>query len=530
MNIIDLQEISPNVWKAKYRGNYGIYTIKIKTDGEKTTEFSCSCPSDYYPCKHIAMIEKAIKERIAKNQKSKNGRKITLKHLLKDVSQKELCDFIVRHAQNDPQFKNAVLLEFTHKIKTKNTKIVYIYSQLLHDALDGFSVDYEDIGGYYDSIEIDILDQWLDKAQEYADQNNPEESMLICKACIEEYASWLENIDYDLIDYIEPTYQDRPFDILNQIYSMPEIDENDLLDYCKSEISKPKYKRARMYDGFSNLFMDLSVATGVTDFITLQDNLLQEIDDKSSYEAKTILQRKIDFYRNNNQAEKADEIIKNNLQIESFREELTKKLISENKLQEAKKLINDFISQKSDNHNLNLWLRLKLQVAQKENNTNEIRRISFQFIENSFDREYYNLYKSTFTKEEWSEQMEKLIKKYEKQYNFNWFNHSVADILLTENQEERLMEYIEKHLHIKHLEQYYTAFVNSFPEKTLAMFVRAIDKYAQNTGREIYEHIVKLFAKMVKIEGGNELVKEMINRYRVEYKNRKAMMEIINKF
>ena len=33
-----------------------------------------------------------------------------------------------------------------------------------------------------------------------------------------------------------------------------------------------------------------------------------------------------------------------------------------------------------------------------------------------------------------------------------------------------------------------------------------------------------------KIKGGNELVREMIRQYKVMYKNRKAMMEIINKY
>jgi len=295
-------------------------------------------------------------------------------------------------------------------------------------------------------------------------------------------------------------------------------------------MSKPKYKGTGMYNSFNDLLMDLSVATGLIDFITLQDNLLKEISDKSSYEAKTILRRKIDFYRNNNQPDKADEVIKNNLQIESFREELTKKLIAENKLQEAKKLINEFISKKADNYNLNPWLKLKLQVAQKEKDTPEIRHISFQFIETGFKTEYYKIYQSTFAKEEWAEQVEKLIKQYGKRQNSNWFNASIADVLQAEKQDERLMNYIEKHLSVDILEEYHTAFSSSFPEKTLAMFRKAIDQHAQNTGREIYERIVQLFAKMVKIKGGNELVREMISQYRTIYKNRRAMMEIINRF
>ena len=150
---------------------------------------------------------------------------------------------------------------------------------------------------------------------------------------------------------------------------MKGINQKELLNYCKSEMSKHKYDKAEMESGFSDLVMTLSVALGS----------------------------------------------------------------------------DDFISKKADNYNLNSWLKLKLQIAQKEKDTAEIRKITYS-------------------------------------------------------------------------------------EKTLAMFRQVIDKYAQNTGREIYERIVKLFAKMVKINGGNEIVRDMISQYQVLYKNRKAMMEIINKF
>jgi len=530
MNIIDLQEISPNVWNAKYRGNYGIYTIKIETDGNKTVKFSCSCPSDAYPCKHIPMVEEAIRERIAKSQKS-NYHEITLEQLLKDVSQKELYDFIVRQAQYNPQLKNTILLEFAHKIKKTDTTINN-YNQLLQDVLDGLYFDYEDIeySDGYDSIEIDALDGWLKKAQDYVKQNNPEEAMLICKACIEEYATWLNETDCDVLDYIEPYYQEEPFAILNQILSMPEIDYKGLFDYCKSEMLEPKYKKTAMEDNFSELFMKLSAMVGSDDFIVLQDKLLEEIDDKSSYEAKKILQRKIYFYRNSKQPDKADDIIKENLQIESFRAELTKKLMAENKLQEAKKLINEFILKKENEDEwLDSWYELSLQIAQKENNTTEIRHVSFLFIKSRFKAEYYEIYKSTFAKEEWAEEAEKLIKHYEKQEK-RWFNSSIADVLRAEKQEERLMKYVENHLDMSILEKYHTAFSSTFPEKTLAMFRQVADKHAQTTGRDIYERIVSLFRKMANIKGGDEVVREMINQYRVLYKNRKAMMEIINKF
>ena len=531
MNIIDLQEISPNVWKAKYHGNYGTYTIKVKIDGNKTVDFSCSCPSNYYPCKHIPMVEKAIREYIAKNQKNDNKHEITLEQLLKDLSQNELSDFIIKQAQYNPQLKNAILLEFTHKVNKKETaSINNNYTQLLRDALDGLYFDYEDIGYDYDSIEIDILDQWFDKAQTHVEQNNPAEAILICKACIEEYATWYKESDCDVLDYIDPSYQERPFDILTQTLSMSGTDCKALFDYCKSEMQKPKYKGTEMYDGFKELFMKLSLIVGSDDFILLQDKLLKEIKDKSSWEAEKILQGKIDFYINNKQPDKADEIIRENLQIESFREGLTKKLIAENKLQEAKKLINDFISEKgNENRHLHSWYELKLQIAKKENDIPEIQRISYKFMESYFDAKYYKIYKSTFAQEEWMEKVEELIQHYDKRNN-RWFNESIADILQAEKQEERLMKYVEKHLSVDNLEKYHTVFSSSFPEETLALFRKTIDHYAQSTGREIYERIANLFKKMAKIKGGSEVVREMITQYRVLYKNRRTMMEIINKF
>ena len=528
MKIIDLHEISPNTWKALYSGNYGTYTIKIKTDGRQTTDFSCSCPSDYYPCKHIAMIEEAIRERIAKSSKTTGNDEMTVNQILKDVSQKELYDFVVRHAQYNPQFKNAVLLEFAHKSEKKDANP---YTQILRNKLDGLYFDYEDVYDYHEeAIEIDVLDQWLDKARKHADEGNTGEAILICKACIEEYAEWYDETDCEVIDYIDESYQDRPFEILKKIIAEPGVDCKELFEYCKSEMTKQKYKNAHMDEGFSDLFCKLSVIVGSDDFIEMQDKLLHEITDKSSWEAKKILQRKIDFYRNNNQFDKAFDIIKSNVQIETFREELTKKLIGENKLQEAKKLIDDFISkQGNENNHRGSWYELKLQIAQKEKDVEEIRRLSYRFIESSFSANYYKIYKSTFAKEEWAGKVEKLIELYQKR-NPNWFYSSVAMVLQAEKQEERLMQYVEKHLDIDKIEEYHTSFSATFPEKTVSLFRKAIDKYAESTGRDVYERISDLFKKMVKIEGGSNVVREMIERYRAIYKNRRAMMEILNKF
>ena len=532
MNITDLQEIFPNVWKAKYHGNYGIYTIKIKREGEKIVEFSCSCPSSGYPCKHIPMVEEAIRERIAKSQKSDVKNEISLEQLLKDAPQKMLCDFIIRQTQFNPQFKNTVLLEFAPQLKGDETSTGNHYNQLLHNALADVYFDEEDIEhGYYDgSLTIDVLDQWLEKAQTYVNQNNPQEAILICKACIEEYAAWYEEQDAEIAEFVVASYGKTPFGILLQTLSMAGTNVNELLSYCKSEMSKSVYTEVGMSSGFNNLFMKLSAMTGSTDYIELQDRLLKAVDDKNSNAAYLILQRKIDFYRSSNQPDKADDVIKENLQINLYREEWAKKLIAIGKSQEAKDLIFNFLTQRENaNEYRRPWFELLLQAAQKENDMLTMRSISLQFIDSVFKEEYYQIYKSTFTEKEWAGKVEKLIKHYEKNLKTNCFSVSVANILIAEKQEERLMNYIGKHLSMDIIEKYYTYFSTSFPEQTLALFRKVIDRLAQNTGRNVYEQIATAFEKMKNVEGGDKLVKEMIIQYKSLYKNRKAMIETLNR-
>ena len=64
------------------------------------------------------MIERAIHQRIAEGSKTDGNNEITVKQILKDVSQKELYDFIVRQAQHNSERRNTILLEFAHKTKT----------------------------------------------------------------------------------------------------------------------------------------------------------------------------------------------------------------------------------------------------------------------------------------------------------------------------------------------------------------------------------------------------------------------------
>jgi len=527
-DILSLQETSANSWQAKYSGNYGTYTIRIKIDGRKMIDFSCSCPSEYYPCKHIAIIKEAIYKRIAESKKVPKEEAITVEEVLKNVPHQELIAFIARQAKYNPELTNTILLEFIQKStrKTENT-----YSLILRKALKEVDFDEDDLYDYHeDSISIDILDEWLAKAEDYIAQNRFDEAIAICKACIEEYAEWIEESATDVAEYVDPVYQDKPFDLLTGIASRPAVDSLKLFSYCSIEMDKPKYTTADMSDGFNNLLLELADNNNADEFIALQDALLKKITDRSSFEAQRIINRKIAFYNKINQPITAWQLVTDNIQIEGFCKQVVEKKITDKNFAEAKKLISDFLStrQNSGFYNHGIWNDLILDIAQKEADIPLIRKISFTFIENNFQTKYYRIYKSSFNKNEWKNELPRIIEHYGKKGQY--FSESVANIFAEEKDAANLMKYIENHLTPERIDNYHSYLAPAFPKETLELFRKAINLYAEkNTGRNIYEYIVVLFNKMAKIEGGKEMVRTMVAQYKTQYKNRRAMIEILNK-
>jgi hypothetical protein len=129
-------------------------------------------------------------------------------------------------------------------------------------------------------------------------------------------------------------------------------------------------------------------------------------------EAQKVLQPLIDFYNANNQKDKAEKIIEDNLQIDSFRKIAVAKRIENGQYSDAKKMLNDKL--KKCDWGQKDWKEMLLTLAQKENDTNEIRRIAFEFINERFDSKHFAIYKKAFSDEEWTAAFENLYNIYEK--------------------------------------------------------------------------------------------------------------------
>jgi hypothetical protein len=474
------------------------------------------------------MIEEAIAKKMAAEEKKENSDGLRLEDLIKNVPVEKLRKFIITQAKYNTELNNAILLEFSANAgSVKGNK----YSKLIRTALASVSYDGD---GYYseECLDIDALDQWIEKARSCVSLKQYDEAILICKAVIEEYSQWLYDVGEDISPYFPPEYQSVPFSIIHD--TTEHIDKKELFKYCLTEMKKEKYEKTDFYHCFQQLFENLAVTVDPDAFIAMQDKLLANVKDKSSNEAENILQRKINFYQRLGQKKKAWDLINENIQIESFRLEVVKKEIEKQNFKMAKKLINDFIDDFVNVHGKDpekyfngTWLGLLLDIAQKEKDIPTVRKLSYRFIEDYFSKEHYQIYKATFSPTEWVDEREKLFLRYSGEKGFS---HSAAEFLVAENEIERLLIYVEKHLYMDILERYYKVFSSDYPEKTLEMFKKVIVPYATNTGRGYYEQILSLLKKMSQIKGGKEAASDLVEDFRLQYKNRRAMMEVLSGF
>ena len=145
-----------------------------------------------------------------------------------------------------------------------------------------------------------------------------------------------------------------------------------------------------------------------------------------------------------------------------------------------------------------------------------------------FNIEHYEIYKASFSSAGWTTELEKLFLHYSGKKHFS---HSAAELLVAENEVERLLNYVEKYLSIDELERYYKVFASDYPEKTLEMFKEVLIPYADNnTGRSYYENLLSLLKQMSRIKGGEKAASDLVADFRLNYKNRRAMMEVLSGF
>lgn len=338
----------------------------------------------------------------------------------------------------------------------------------------------------------------------------------------EEYYLWLDYTDSDFLDYVSDDYEDFAIDIFSSIITNDNSYSENIFEFLKNKYNEDEFKIAQntistyigeQYEG----------KIGQKFYIDTQNQLLLECTSDS--EKESFLNNIIDFYALNNEKENAWLLTLENINFDRFRKKVIQKYINEKKYTDAKDLIFEKIKT-DENHRNYDWNEYLLQIATLEDDIESVRKYSFLFIKDTFNEKYYKIYKSTFSKIEWESEFLKFENNFSRK---NHFSHSLVELWLFENMKKEAIHYFMLHKSIEVFENYASNFIKDFPAQTLEIYKISLNKFAvNNMNRKHYDYIATTLKKMQKILGGETIVNEMIAFYRLEYKKRPAMMEILN--
>ncbi len=538
-HVDNLEKIAPGLWMAQVHGSE-TYTVTVNTKNTQIKGWECNCPYDYGDvCKHVTATLYAIAQN-KEVEKSQSKMKIANKkqnrtaEIFKKASKEDLAKFLIAQFAKNSKLRNQFVAYFADLLDEDIGRKYHTVVNCLYKSAQGNHgfIDYHSTGELCNPM-ADLLK----KAENFVADGNVIESLSICKAIIENVPVFIHNMDDSngeagsLIGY--------SFDVFEQIIEqVPPMLKDELFDYCIEEYPKGKYHDFEIEYNFLDILPILTTTPEQeSKLFGLIDSQIEteKIKSFSEYSVVQLLKAKIFYLEANNKIDEARKIIEQHIQYPDFREMLLNEATENKNYEKAKSLCKrGIIIAENERHSGTViqWKEKLLEISEKEKNISDILKWSETlFFENHFSMEFYRKLRSVYNQKEWPDKCEEIINKIKGVDQMGNHTHliTLANIFVEEKYISRLLKLVQLNpTHIHFVNKYSKHLTNEYPDEMIAVYEKGINEYAKQTGRSFYNEIAKLLKKMQKIKGGDKKVTEMINLFRVKYKARKAMMEVLN--
>ena len=541
--VTSLEGMDNGQWFAIVEGNddYEV-DVRLSSDGA-VLKYSCNCPYDSGICKHIVAVLYKIRDEIAPVTKlsKKTKEQVPWKNVISIIPEDELRKFLEEYAAKNQDFRNVLMVRFADYDKRDNRdKYKQVLNGIFRVAGDRHGyIDYHDTFGAMQQVF-----ELLAKAEEYIEAENYKEAFYITAAIAPSCINALQNMD-DSNGGCGGAINDA-FEIISKILSSDASNtlKNETFDWLLGEAENSDYDDYGCADKLYPLLVEavdsIEKATRILAFL---DDQLQKVALKEGwskeYSTKKFLSLKMDVLKKSGKEEKAADIISDNMHIHDFRKIVVEKHIMEHNFDEAIHLIQEGIgiATKEDYAGvMKDWKEMLMDIYQKQNNVLELRAIAKDlYYSVHYEKKYYLEYKSTFGKEEWSQELEKIISNHKKgeksgSYQFQSIPSHLAAVYIEEKLWDELYGLLQKSVNVQSLIQYSQYLVNGYAPELILMYKNAIDRVADRpSDRRGYKEIALYILKMSEIPGGKEPARLFVNRLMEKYNKRPAMKDELTK-
>ncbi|MCH7524514.1 MAG: hypothetical protein IIC74_05775, partial [Bacteroidetes bacterium] len=173
-----------------------------------------------------------------------------------------------------------------------------------------------------------------------------------------------------------------------------------------------------------------------------------------------------------------------------------------------------------------IWYNWLLKIAQAEKDTSQtIEYARFLFIDNFHpEQDYYQILKNSIEDENWHPFLEEIIKEITPKQRWT-YTELIRKIYIKEEWWDRLFLILKQNLSMENIEQNEQYLSKDYSSELIELYSERIINYVEKfVGRNHYQTACRYLRRMKKL-GGNEQVNELIELFRNQYPQRKALMD-----
>ena len=531
--VSEFAEISIGEYEAKVSGTEE-YTVRLETKNNVIIEHNCDCPYDMGPvCKHIvASIFYLKQDELNLNQQSisltkkKKSKTVTqqLKEVLDKVSHQDLKEFIQEQSKMDKQFRNLFLSSFAHLNESQSKEF---YQQQIKSIVNSAT----DRHGFIGWHEMDYLEQGIDPiitiAGKQFESKNYINAIYICTALMEEMTEAIQFSDDSngVIGGVIDNSYEMLYDIATKDISV-DI-KTELFKYCITAFEK------RLFDGWDWHTGVLEIAYELTNNEKEADIIIKCLDTvNGEYEKKRAQSFKLKIISEYKDKKEVQKFIDKHITNSSIRNSEIEKAVKNKDFEKAIKLCKDGIKydEKDKPGLVKDWYNWLLKIAQTQNNTSKIIEYArFLFIDDFHpEQDYYQLLKQEVEPNKWNDFLEEIIKEITPKGGWK-YNELVRKIFINEKRWDRLFLLLKQNVSLQNIENNEKYLSKDYSQELIQLYserlVKYVDKYV---GINQYQTVHRYLRRMKKL-GGNKRVNELVDNFRKDYPQRRALLDELNR-
>ena len=457
--------------------------------------------------------------------------------ILKGLSEKELREFIGKHCKTNAM-QNKFLTHFSHKIEVKAEEKFQI-------IIDSSIKSCSSLRGYFfidprkTNSALKPLFKLLEKEM-ISYHQKPYESYVCAKLILANFGTLYENFyevqDIDIVDNL--FYESLGLlDAICKSKTTPYEFKEEIFEEILVLSEEPYFnKSSHYYDAGVDLDLlnIISVLATVEDIFQIIEVIDRKIKRKDEYDRKNFIELKIELLQKYNLNDALVETMEENMDEEAVRDMMIKVSLEKQEIEKAIDYIKGGIELfiKKDSKGLVSKYENKLLQVYKNNKMNDV-YLSFlwQVYRKDFSDEYYDLLKKMYGKNEWKEEVLKIIDEIKIYHSKSSFNYGIsgrlADIYVKEKMQDELFVFIKETPYFQRLQSYGRYCKESYSSEILEMYESYImNNLQEKSTRKEYAKLANLIKTLsLTYDDGVEFARKLYAYIKHKYAKRPALLE-----